>query len=411
MPPLKIQPLDGHLLEESIRNDPVKPVVKSRLKRLFERQFPSVLRLSSTEKPVLGEQQYNKDATNNNNNDWEPSSVCLAKMVQNFIEENNEKHSSTTKCGRNRCNCFNGNCKDSSDDEFDLCNCFGESMSAASCGDACEILKSLVPCASVAERNLLADTAKIIEKNKSCKLKDDCRKIVTDGLISLGYDASICKSRWEKSPSYPAGEYEYIDVIVEGERLIVDVDFRSEFEIARSTGTYKVVLQALPSIFVGKADRLQQIVGIVSDAARQSLKKKGMHIPPWRKAEYMNSKWLSPYTRTTSPSVKPVETETQAQTETERENKPSSLNTTTNNSVSNSNSDSSGEFDLLFGEECSPTGTETSGSSVSPVGIPDEEEKAKVIISPWKPPAIKPKSSQGGTKVVTGLASVLKEKP
>nr|DAD23490.1 TPA_asm: hypothetical protein HUJ06_024953 [Nelumbo nucifera] len=41
--------------------------------------------------------------------------MCLAKMVQNFIEENNEKHSSTAKCGRNRCNCHNGNCKDSSE--------------------------------------------------------------------------------------------------------------------------------------------------------------------------------------------------------------------------------------------------------------------------------------------------------
>ncbi|MCI90918.1 DUF506 family protein, partial [Trifolium medium] len=25
----------------------------------------------------------------------------------------------------------------------------------------------------------------------------------------------------------------------------------------------------------------------------QSLKKKGMHVPPWRKAEYMLDKWLS----------------------------------------------------------------------------------------------------------------------
>lgn len=63
-----------------------------------------------------------------------------------------------------------------------------------------------MPCASVCERNLLADTAKIVEKNKICKRKDEfCRKVVTDGLSALGYDASICKSHWEKSPSYPAG--------------------------------------------------------------------------------------------------------------------------------------------------------------------------------------------------------------
>lgn len=94
-----------------------------------------------------------------------------------------------------------------------------------------------------------------------------------------------------------AGEYEYIDVILDGERLLIDIDFRSEFEIARSTGTYKAVLQLLPYIFVSKTDRLAQIVRIVSNAANQSLKKKGMPFPPWRKVEYMQAKWLAPYTR------------------------------------------------------------------------------------------------------------------
>lgn len=71
-----------------------------------------------------------------------------------------------------------------------------------------------MPCASVSERNLLADTAKIVEKNKICKRKDDnCRKIVTDGLLALGYDASICKSHWDKSPSYPAGTFSLFLII------------------------------------------------------------------------------------------------------------------------------------------------------------------------------------------------------
>ena len=69
-------------------------------------------------------------------------------------------------------------------------------------------MQSLVSCASVSERDLLADTARIVEKNNICKHKDEfCRKIVTDGLLALGYDASICKSRWEKSPSCPAGTF------------------------------------------------------------------------------------------------------------------------------------------------------------------------------------------------------------
>ena len=71
------------------------------------------------------------------------------------------------------------------------------------------LVQGLVTCASVCERNLLADTAKIVEKNnKICKRKDDsCRKIVTDGLLAMGYDASVCKSRWEKSPNYLAGNF------------------------------------------------------------------------------------------------------------------------------------------------------------------------------------------------------------
>ena len=55
------------------------------------------------------------------------------------------------------------------------------------------------------ERNLSADAAKILEKNKSVKRKDDLRKLVVDGLSSLGYDSSICKSKWDKTRSIPAG--------------------------------------------------------------------------------------------------------------------------------------------------------------------------------------------------------------
>ncbi|KAI3449700.1 hypothetical protein Pfo_006365 [Paulownia fortunei] len=164
-------------------------------------------------------------------------------------------------------------------------------------------IKSLVYCSSVSERNLLADTARIVERNKISKRKEGFRrKIVADGLTALGYNASICKSKWEKSPSFPAGEYEYMDVIIEGERLIIDMDFRSEFEIARSTKAYRLVLQTLPYIVVGKADRLEKIIGIVSEAAKHGLKKRGMLLPPWRETHYMKAKWLSPFNRI-GPSV------------------------------------------------------------------------------------------------------------
>lgn len=407
---MKIQPIDfSQSLEESNQSfEPVKPpAVKSRLKRLFEWQFPNVLRSSTVaaaaaEKVgVVEEPRLNKYGSG----EFEPSSVCLAKMVQNFIEESNEKQPNAVRCSRNRCNCFNGNCNDSSEDELDEFNGFGDPNFPSS-GEASEILKGLVLCASVCERNLLADAAKVVEKNKICKRKDgNFRKIISDGLLALGYDASICKSRWEKSPSFPAGEYEYIDVIVEGERLLIDIDFRSEFEIARSTKTYKTILQTLPYIFVGKSDRLQRIIGIVTEAAKQSLKKKGMHFPPWRKAEYVGAKWLSPYTRVsqqllTPPPPAPATATATALTLTT----DPSHETLSRPSEFNPNLKDEDEFELLDG-----VGDET--LFVMSDGSGSEEEEKEAVKKEWKPPAIKPKKTSltGGVKIVTGLASVMEE--
>lgn len=379
--PMKVQPIDSTTYRESIKNDTVKPLLKSRIKRFFDRPFPSVLRISSAaEKPGAG-----GAANDGGASEFEPNSVCLDKLVQNFIEENNDKPSAA-KFGR-KCNCFNGNNNDYSDDEFDFSTGFSDSVTNSSFGDSSDSLKSLIPCASVTERNLLADTSKIVEKNKSCKRKDDLRKIVTDELLALGYKASICKSKWEKASSTPAGEYEYIDVVIEeGERVILDVDFRSEFEIARSTGRYKAILQLLPFIFVGKADRLLQIVSIVSEAARQSLKKKGMHIAPWRNPEYMKAKWLSPYTRITEESDAAADC-TEATSESEY-----------------------GELNLLFADKTPSLDSDlVNRTKSSSEKISGEEEKP--VTMTWQPPAVKPKSCDKNTKVVvTGLASLLGEK-
>lgn len=145
---MKIQPIDidpptGRV---AIRADPGKPVLKSRLRKLFDRPFPNVLKNSTAEKPIApGEAAQfiiNKDGLS----EFEPSSICLAKMVQSFIEESNEKQLSVAtavKNGRNRCNCFNGNNNDSSDDESDdFGGGFGETVAIGSSGaDVYDLLK------------------------------------------------------------------------------------------------------------------------------------------------------------------------------------------------------------------------------------------------------------------------------
>lgn len=98
-----------------------------------------------------------------------------------------------------------------------------------------------------------------------------------------------------------AGEYEYIEVVSTdnhlSDRLIVDVDFQAQFEIARPTPQYESALKALPPVFVGSASKLRKILEFMSDAAKISLKQNHMHLPPWRTLDYMSSKWLSPCDR------------------------------------------------------------------------------------------------------------------
>eukprot|EP00252_Welwitschia_mirabilis_P018815 TRINITY_DN420_c0_g2_i1.p1 TRINITY_DN420_c0_g2~~TRINITY_DN420_c0_g2_i1.p1 ORF type:complete len:290 (-),score=44.89 TRINITY_DN420_c0_g2_i1:412-1281(-) len=278
----------------------------------------------------------------------------------------------------------------------------------------CE-LQSLVPCPSLEERNLLADASKFVEEVNNegitlCKDKNVCtngclRRALTGRLRSKGYNAAVCRAKWDQANGYPSGEYEYIDVL-EGEsgkqeRIIVDIDFRSQFEIARSTGDYDSVLQILPVLFVGKADRLQQIINIVCDAARQSLKKKHMHIPPWRRFEYMQAKWLSPIKRTTAEDgvahSSPLMGETPAEVASVAV-KGSGWGTKFRS-----------EFELQFrGNGISPQPLEGARTESS-LGHTNSSDQITVVVSEWQPPAVKPKSGQRGGKIAAGLASMLRE--
>ncbi|KAF0912763.1 hypothetical protein E2562_019001 [Oryza meyeriana var. granulata] len=316
----------------------------------------------------------------------EAGSVGLDRMVLSFMEDS----AAVERPQRGRCNCFNGSNYEESDDDEDFFLPSDHSAPApAAAGDTLETLKGLVQSASVAERNLLADASRIAERcGKSYEGKAECRRAVADGLRALGYDAAVCRSRWEKTSSYPAGEHEYIDAVVGEEvRLIVEVDFRSEFEVARSTKAYRAALQALPPLFVGTPDRLGQIVAVVAEAARQSLKKKGLHFPPWRKPEYMRAKWLSPHVRCGDKVAAAPATPT--------------LMSTSATATSVPAASFSGEFELLFDRK-------QSGEA------PAAEEKITVVVSPWRPteeaskkPPPHHQQQAPKAKVVTGLAAVL----
>ncbi|RZC92306.1 hypothetical protein C5167_026939 [Papaver somniferum] len=131
-------------------------------------------------------------------------------------------------------------------------------------------------------------------------------------LRQKGFNAGLCKSRWEKTDRFPAGTFEYVDVIVSGNRYIVEVYLAGEFTIARPTNHYTSILEAFPQIFVGKPDQLKQVVKIMCRASKQSLKKNDMHIPPWRSNGYMQAKWFSLYKRTINAVTEMVGTDSRS---------------------------------------------------------------------------------------------------
>eukprot|EP00253_Pinus_taeda_P011196 PITA_11196 len=208
--------------------------------------------------------------------------------------------------------------------EFDShCNGDGESCSDNEPVNShyVQLLEDMVSCKSAAELRLLGCVNYAL-KNKenmvvNCSKSNLCKEVMKN-LKLLGYNAGICKSLIVKTRDshIPLGDYEYMDVIMkrsEGkskeERLLVDIDFRAQFEIARPTKQYSTMVRLLPNVFVGKEEKLKNIIKIMCDAARRSLKKKAMHIPPWREYRYVRSKWLGSYRRTTnsSGSDKPAE--------------------------------------------------------------------------------------------------------
>ncbi|KAF2284562.1 hypothetical protein GH714_027035 [Hevea brasiliensis] len=133
----------------------------------------------------------------------------------------------------------------------------------------------------------------------------DSRKVMSF-LRELGHNAGICKTKWNSSGGLTAGSYEFIDVVQSSStwqnRYIIDLDFASQFEIARPTSQYLKPLQSLPRVFVGRNEELKIIIKAMCDAARRSLKSKNLSLPPWRKNRYMQNKWLGPYRRTTNPT-------------------------------------------------------------------------------------------------------------
>ncbi|WCJ27045.1 hypothetical protein M5689_008820 [Euphorbia peplus] len=164
-------------------------------------------------------------------------------------------------------------------------------------------------------RNIVKETIKEIQMAEticSCgrQMAGGCRNClmteVSGRLSNAGYNSAICKSKWRSSPDIPSGSHTFLDVIdnsnyKKGEiRVIIELNFRAEFEIAKANEEYNMLVRRLPEVFVGKVERLQTVIKILCSAAKKCMKEKKMHLGPWRKQRYMQAKWLGTCKRTTS---------------------------------------------------------------------------------------------------------------
>ncbi|KMT05586.1 hypothetical protein BVRB_7g168290 [Beta vulgaris subsp. vulgaris] len=228
------------------------------------------------------------------------TSLCLSHLVQNFLEcGSNSPSNTTTTTTTTTSDKIETRYSSDSDSED-----FLHSDPTAMIRDV--IVPIIWNNADPFRNHLISHVTKAIEIFSF--FRDKTRSIFNRNLMAylrqIGYNAGICKTKWDASAggTLTAGNYEFIDVICPNStaRYVIDAEFSGEFEIARETSNYKKLRSSLPRVFVGKVEDLNKMIRLMCDEARRSMKINGLTLPPWRRNRYMQIKWLGKYRRTTN---------------------------------------------------------------------------------------------------------------
>ncbi|KAK1388882.1 putative Sugar phosphate exchanger 2 [Heracleum sosnowskyi] len=172
-----------------------------------------------------------------------------------------------------------------------------------------QLLQATLRKSSSAESKIRKTTKETISDIKLGGTTCACRKPVADcrnclqkeislRLQTAKYNCAICKSKWMSTREIPSGDHTYLEVvdnsnISKGEiRVVIELNFRAEFEIARAGDDYCQLTNRLPEVFVGKIERLRAVVKILCSASKKCMKERKVHIAPWRKQKYMQAKWV-----------------------------------------------------------------------------------------------------------------------
>ncbi|CAK9152527.1 unnamed protein product [Ilex paraguariensis] len=90
---------------------------------------------------------------------------------------------------------------------------------------------------------------------RNCLMREVCSR-----LQNAGINSAICKSKWSSSPDIPSGKHTFLDVVdssnskkTEPIRVIIELNFRAEFEMARANEEYNQLINMLPEILLEKS--------------------------------------------------------------------------------------------------------------------------------------------------------------
>ncbi|KAJ4798479.1 DUF506 family protein (DUF506) [Rhynchospora pubera] len=218
------------------------------------------------------------------------AATCLSRLVQAFLEKGSEE-SDAQDCSRDES-------EEGDETVFGYRNC------------AVQIKELLDPVVEIDpfRVRLASAVSKATEAEKALRWEKPglFHRAVMGRLRNLGYDAGICKSRWETVGGLTGGSHEYLDVVLNQTRYIVEAEFATGIEVARATEEYMRIVKAVPDVVVAQPEAIGQAVRLVAEAARRSLRESEMHVPPWRKSRYMLAKWLGPYKRSTNVLMGPM---------------------------------------------------------------------------------------------------------
>ncbi|RZC62043.1 hypothetical protein C5167_023802 [Papaver somniferum] len=232
--------------------------------------------------------------------DSSTSSCSLSDLIHGFLESDDDDK------GRDK-NVENDHEECSSDSEKRMIDSNNSVSLNESIGMLRDLLNPRVRFDSGFRLLLQSQVTKAITLYSSSLSSDKgvLRRRVMSYLRENGYNAGICKTKWESCGGLTGGNYEFIDVIKPASlscsseiRYFIDIDFIGEFEIARPTSQYEKLVQILPRVYIGRSEELKQIIKLVSEAAKKSLKINQLLLSPWRKNRFMQMKWFGPYKRT-----------------------------------------------------------------------------------------------------------------